>query len=432
MRRALPLFVLVSFPFAFAACGDTAGLSEDFDLVPAEGSNQTAVVGEELGQPLRVRLIHDRGITVSGVEVAFDVVIGGGTLVTAGGEPARSATVTTDEDGFAQAVWTLGTTAGEQRVVASVVSSAGQAFRLGFSATALPGPPIPMTLTADVGILTVIGAPLALGILLRDQFNNRISGATVDWQITEGSGDLGVASSTTDEEGSASTDLTPSLLGPLQVTARVGGEVVGERELFIVESVAQDPAGDTDSPPTGRVAPDLLALGASVDDGSLRVHLEFAQEVALDGTGAPNEVLGALDLDADQDPATGVGGFAEHFDSGISIGDEYLVAMTANASGDYDVFRHVGPGEFDVELAGTITPNFTGRLVELALPLGLIGNPQGPLNMAVLVGTPEGPGSSARMSHPLLKGGEIIAVIDIGPGTAPLTVDVGAGAHSNQ
>jgi hypothetical protein len=110
------------------------------------------------------------------------------------------------------------------------------------------------------------------------------------------------------------------------------------------------------------------------------------------------------------------------------MGDEYLVIMTANASGSYDVLRYVGPDEFDVELVGTITPNLSGPLLELPLPLGLIGNPDGSLNVAVLVGTPDGAGSSARLGHSFLRDGETIAVIDIGPGTAPLTVDVGAGS----
>lgn len=195
--------------------------------------------------------------------------------------------------------------------------------------------------------------------------------------------------------------------------------------------MAEDPAGDTFDAPIGRIALDLLALGGSVADGSLQVHLEFAQEVVLDGTGAPNEALGVLDLDMDQDPGTGLNGFADFNPGEIMVGDEFFVAMTANATGDYEVFRHV-PGEFDVDLVGTVTPNFTGRLLEFAIPLDLIGNPHDPLNMAVLVGTLNGAGSSARMSHDLFKGGETIAVIDVGPGTTALGVDVVTGAHASR
>jgi hypothetical protein len=215
--------------------------------------------------------MHPNGITLSGVEVEFDVVTGGGDLVAEGGEPARSVTVNTDGDGFAQAAWTLGTKAGEQRVVASVVSPAHQVFRASFFATALPGPPVPTTISADAGILTVIDASLTLRLQLRDQFNNPISGASIDWQITQGSGNLSVASTTTDEEGRASTEITPSELGPLTVTAELGGQALAERDLFAVTTVAEDPVGDTYGVPTGRVVPDLVALGASVAGGDLRL-----------------------------------------------------------------------------------------------------------------------------------------------------------------
>ncbi|MCC6621404.1 MAG: hypothetical protein IT385_09115 [Deltaproteobacteria bacterium] len=65
-------------------------------------------VGEPLAEPLVARAYDPEGRPRAGAAVTFEVFTGGGALVVAGGDEARTATVLTDGDGYARVGWRLG------------------------------------------------------------------------------------------------------------------------------------------------------------------------------------------------------------------------------------------------------------------------------------------------------------------------------------
>ncbi len=90
---------------AFAATGEAdapTGLAE------VSGNNQRAPRSATLPDPVTVRVVDQFGNGVSGIDVAFEVTSGGGSI-----DPAMA---TTDAAGEANTVWTLGSTIGQQTI----------------------------------------------------------------------------------------------------------------------------------------------------------------------------------------------------------------------------------------------------------------------------------------------------------------------------
>lgn len=433
MKRALSVFLLLAVTGALACDDATSPLGQDtLRLEAVEGMSQTGVVGELLGEPLRVQVFDVLGFGERGVEIEFDVVAGSGQVRFAGGQPAGLVTAVTDERGVAEVEWILGPAAGLQGVTARLTRGDGELLAVGFGATALIGPPVQTTVSSESGTLTLSGEEIDLSVHIRDEFGNPIADSLVLWQVTQGAGSFGATSSVTNEAGMASIGFTPSEAGPFTIEALLGGEPVADGDFIALEGLAEDATGDIFNPPDGRVAPDVQAFGGWFDGaGSLRVYLEFRSEVALDGTGGPNELLGILDLDVDQDVGTGTFSFAGLFADQIEMGNDYIVTMSANVDGEYDVFRFVGPGDVDFEPVGSVAPEFDGRVLALTIPLSLLGNPDPGVDLAALTGTPDGPGSSAGLGTSVMRDGETFAVIDLVPNTMSLSLNAASSQAPN-
>src|SRR5918993_1237840 len=109
-RRALIAGALA----LLAACGgDDLVLPEEgipTTIVPLKGNEQIGTVGLPVPDSITVRILDAMNRPVQGQQVVFTVTAGGGSV-------APGAAVTND-DGVAQALWTLGTAAGTQRLEA--------------------------------------------------------------------------------------------------------------------------------------------------------------------------------------------------------------------------------------------------------------------------------------------------------------------------
>src|SRR6185369_13514848 len=98
-------------PASAAAIAVTAGIA------------QTGVVGLTLAGPIAVQVTDQSGKPLSGVTVTFTPTTTSGKVTTASGA-AASAEVTTDANGAAQILWTLGTVAGADSLTVTVGSLA--------------------------------------------------------------------------------------------------------------------------------------------------------------------------------------------------------------------------------------------------------------------------------------------------------------------
>jgi hypothetical protein len=168
------------------------------------GDVQVAVVGTELSAALVVRVLDAAGAPVAGQAINFRVVAGGGTTFAGVG--------TTNSNGMAQERWTMGTAAGPQRLEARAVDSAtGVAIVYGtFTATAVAGPPVGITVVSGDGQSGPRSTALASPIVVRlaDSYGNPVLSAAVSFVVTSGGGVASPATVATDSTGTASTTWT--------------------------------------------------------------------------------------------------------------------------------------------------------------------------------------------------------------------------------
>ena len=178
------------------------------------GDGQEGQPGALLPGSLVVEVRDVDGNPLEGVPVTFAVLVGGGTL--------SAPTDTTDENGRAATILTLGNQPRRNIVVVRVAELKPVIF---YSAV---GQAIPKTLTKLSGDKQEApawgGLPEPLVVLVRDQNDDPVKGALVAFAVTAGEGSLSSATVPTDEKGRAATTLTlGSRPGPYTVEATVTG-----------------------------------------------------------------------------------------------------------------------------------------------------------------------------------------------------------------
>lgn len=217
MRRRQNLVLVLLAAAALAACGDSQSPAVPGSLTAAAGNQQTAAAGTALPIAPAVTLKDTKGRIMKGIDVTFAVASGGGTL-------AGATTVKTGADGVARAgAWTLGTTMGANTLTAS----SNGVTTITLTAIGTAGPATQMTISAGNGQTSSISTAVAVApaVLVRDQHNNPVAGATVTFSVTAGSGSITGAVQTTGANGIATVGswqlgATP---GPNTLTAQASG-----------------------------------------------------------------------------------------------------------------------------------------------------------------------------------------------------------------
>jgi hypothetical protein len=175
----------------------TAVSSDANGIALVSGDNQTGMVGTKLAQPLVVQVTDGFGNPISGVTVGWSVT-GGGSV---------SAPLTdTDVNGQASVERTLGLTAGTQTTLASASGLAGSPVTFTHTANAGNVSSV-VKISGDVGSAAA-GTTVGLVVEVRDADGNPISGASVNWVVGEGGGNVTPANNTTGSDGRASAQWT--------------------------------------------------------------------------------------------------------------------------------------------------------------------------------------------------------------------------------
>jgi len=115
--RTRAVFVLAVALFG-AACGSDStgtGSNSPSNMTIVSGNGQVGVVGTALAQPLVVKVTTSGGTALAGIAVQFSLASGSATI--------NPATATTDATGQAKATVTLGSSAGNISILASVVGT---------------------------------------------------------------------------------------------------------------------------------------------------------------------------------------------------------------------------------------------------------------------------------------------------------------------
>ena len=170
-----------------------------FSVVSGEG--QTGAAGEQLAQPLVVKVTKPNGSPQKGQIVNFRVVAGNGSVY--GGASL------TDDGGLAQELWTLGTRAGEpQRVevrAVDPVTGQAQVFAV-FNARSIAGAAanIAIVLGDNQTVYPTATAETSPTVRVTDRLGNPTSGVSVTFTPDWNGGTPTPATASTDARGRAS------------------------------------------------------------------------------------------------------------------------------------------------------------------------------------------------------------------------------------
>lgn len=165
------------------------------------------------------------------------------------------------------------------------------------------------------------------------------------------------------------------------------GAPPGDETTGLVRSAVSDPAGDT----FGNRGPqwDLTALAVSRDTEAVTVVLTFTSAPIDPRTGDPNAMLAFVDLDTDLDSTTGNPSIADEFrrDSATTgLGSDFRLDLaTFDDDSTFAVFDESGT------VTGRVRPVFAGTTVTVRIRRSMLGNDDGFLNAAALVGTAASP-----------------------------------------
>lgn len=253
-RSISPLFGIFLAAALLPGCGgDGSGPVTAASMSAPGGTSLTGTVGQAV--LVEVVVTGSNGKAFAGGVVFFSVTSGGGSV-----SPSQA---NTDQTGKASATWILGTTAGAQ----SLSASSGEAS-IQFTATAQAGQPASIeSVTSFPGQFSP-GEPLAqpATFVVRDQFNNPVSGVSVSFQASDG-GSANPAQGTTGSDGRVSTTWT---LGPLNGVQTLSATASGISPAEVTAE-AYDPCLDQKS----------YAIGQTVNGTitSASCEIEFENEV---------------------------------------------------------------------------------------------------------------------------------------------------------
>lgn len=201
-------------------------------LGAASGDHQTGAINTTLPQPLKVVVIEPAPFAknsgrfgaqaLNGVPVTFTVTSGGGAV--------SQTTVTTDANGEAATVFTLGPTPGVQTVTASISDD----VTVTFTATALLDRTL--ALVSGDGQFFAPGRALPLPLVVRAQDNGvDAPGVGIVWTVISGTATTMPSTGSTDATGQASTTV---VAGAAPGTLAIRAERSDDASVFVVFSTA--------------------------------------------------------------------------------------------------------------------------------------------------------------------------------------------------
>ena len=225
------------------------------DLIRISGSGQSARIGSVLPEPMVVRVLNPDGVPVEGHPVTFTLETSKGDAAGVADSPdgpfTNQVAVLTDASGFARAFMKLGTEAGLHTATASIVTGTGataSSETVTFNAAALASDRVADLIAISGETQTVVidtlheedspdfrgTDPNPFVVRAVDEFGNPVSGATITWFVSDGTGTIAASTTTTDANGISTNLLIDPSAGRNAVVAVAGRadpvtfEVTGE------------------------------------------------------------------------------------------------------------------------------------------------------------------------------------------------------------
>lgn len=334
MRFTLLLALPVS-AILFTACngGDLqlppGGPGVQLQLV--NGDKQTGDPGTALDTPLVVRVIDEQGNGVAGRIVSWVISDGGGST-----SPQRSAT---DDNGQAQAQWTLGPAPGPNTLTATV-DGVGS---VDFTATARGAGGTPSAsqseLTSDQNSIPADVGAATITVVVRDSAGTPVEGATVALQATGDGNTLTQPTQPTGADGTVTGTLQSHVPGTKTVSATVNGSITLDATAQVEVTAAPAATrieladGDGQSAPAG--TPVAVRPAVRVVDGQGQPVAGVAVTFVV--TGGGGQVGGASQITSTDGIAR-----ADSWTLGPTPGSNTLEAQAPTAQGSPIVFTAEG------------------------------------------------------------------------------------------
>jgi hypothetical protein len=257
-------------------------------------------------------------------------------------------------------------------------------------------PPARAVLLAGDDQVGVVGQPVAVQptILVTDADNNPVSGVTVTFAVANGGGTVNPATVLTDARGEARTawtlgnsfaqnTLTAAVFGLPIVTFEA--RAVAPDTPILAFSIA-DPAADTLGSGTfSAAAHDVLSLRGDFKRDSLIATLTFVAPVAPASLFAPNSMFGSIELDMDDNVATGDPPLSNVFGASASLGIDYVIDLFGTTSTTAEVFA-TATGQTAI-----VPASFSGRTVVVRIPMSALGSDDGNFGLVGVIGTSDRP-----------------------------------------
>jgi hypothetical protein len=218
---------------AFSSSGSGISIT---NLSSVSGNGQSGTAGQRLANPFTVQVTGAGGAPVSGITVTFAVVSGGGTL--------SAINVSTDSQGLASSVLTLGATAGANIVSATSGTTTGSPVTFSATSTIAASPAANLVSVSGNGQSGTAGQRLASPFMVKvtDAGGSPVSGVSVTFAVVSGGGTLSAANVSTDSQGLASSLLTLGATAGANSVSATSGALAGSPITFIANAVSSSSA----------------------------------------------------------------------------------------------------------------------------------------------------------------------------------------------
>jgi len=148
-------------------------------LAKVAGDNQTATVSSAVAVAPAVKITNQQGAGIAGVSVTFVIASGSGSVT--------GASQTTGNDGVATVgSWTLGATAGANRLTATASGATGSPVT--FAATGIVAQPLTKVGGDNQTAAAGLAVPIPPAVKVTNPAGQPLSGVTVTFAVATGAG----------------------------------------------------------------------------------------------------------------------------------------------------------------------------------------------------------------------------------------------------
>lgn len=166
--------------------------------------------------------------------------------------------------------------------------------------------------------------------------------------------------------------------------------------------IITDPLGDDVTSPENPIV-DIASVDGGSDGMSVTIKVDFSPDTVM------SQVVGIIDLDTDQNAATGIPANANGFLGATQdLGVDYMLSLFALPGGGPVDVMNATTGE----TMGTVPAVFNGQSLSITVPLAMLGNDDGNMNVGMILGNfPQPTDAAPNAGHGTITAGPV----SIGP-----------------